>query len=123
MRKVMRIRRRRAVEPSQREVLREVMLSASECGTWLTLDELARLTHYPQTSISAQLRHLRKPAYGAFVVEKQRREAAEVMCVMHCAVWEYQLRRGMRAIPGNSAKPGRLHSGEELSAEPVRAVL
>jgi hypothetical protein len=28
-------------------------------------------THYPPASISAQLRHLRKPEYGGFVVEKQ----------------------------------------------------
>jgi DNA-binding IclR family transcriptional regulator len=27
----------------------------------LTLDELAKLTHYPPASIFAQLRHLRKP--------------------------------------------------------------
>ena len=45
----------------QREVIRDVMLSAGQCATWLTLDELTKLTHYPPTSISAQLRHLRKP--------------------------------------------------------------
>ena len=98
------ITRKRFVEPSQRDVLREVMLSASECGTWLTLDEIARLTHYPQTSISAQLRHLRKPVYGAFVVEKQRREAGEVLCVMNCAVWEYQMRQGFCRVTDNLPK-------------------
>ena len=35
---------------------------------------------YGEASISAQLRHLRKPQYGAFVVEKRQREAAEVLC-------------------------------------------
>jgi hypothetical protein len=44
----------------QRDVLRDVMLSAAECVTWLTLEELARMTSYPPASISAQLRHLRK---------------------------------------------------------------
>jgi len=57
----------------QRDVLCDVMLSARQCETWLTLDELAKLTHYPPASISAQLRHLRKPEYGGFVVEKQPR--------------------------------------------------
>lgn len=41
----------------QRDVLCDVMLSVSQCDTWLTLDELAMLTHYPPASISAQLRH------------------------------------------------------------------
>lgn len=107
MRRITRTRKR-FVEPSQREVLREVMLSASECGTWLTLDEIARLTHYPQTSISAQLRHLRKPVYGAFVVEKQRREAGEVLCVMNCAVWEYQMRQGLPLFPDDLPKYNNL---------------
>ena len=31
----------------QGEVIRDVMLSAGQCATWLTLDELAKLTHYP----------------------------------------------------------------------------
>jgi len=35
----------------QREVIRDVMLSAGQCATWLTLDELAKLTHYPPASI------------------------------------------------------------------------
>jgi hypothetical protein len=37
------------------------MLSAGACETWLTLVELSRVTHYGEASISAQLRHLRKP--------------------------------------------------------------
>src|SRR6202011_4898132 len=45
---------------SQREVIRDVMLAAADCDTWLTLGELRTLTHYGEASISAQLRHLRK---------------------------------------------------------------
>ena len=60
-------------------MLCDVMLSARQCETWLTLDELARLTHYPPASISAQLQHLRKPEYGGFVVEKQPREVGAVL--------------------------------------------
>ncbi|MDP9340038.1 MAG: hypothetical protein M3P45_14345 [Acidobacteriota bacterium] len=81
----------------QRDVLCDVMLSAGSCETWLTLVELSRLTQYGEASISAQLRHLRKPQYGAFVVEKRRREVAELMCaVEHGPVWEYRLRREIR---------------------------
>jgi hypothetical protein len=63
---------KRVEGPRQREVLRDVMLSAAQCGSWLTLRELSRLTNYGETSISAQLQHLRKARYGA--------------------VWEYRLR-------------------------------
>jgi hypothetical protein len=45
-------------------VLCDAMLGASQCDTWLTLEELAKLTHYPPASISAQLRHLRKQEFG-----------------------------------------------------------
>src|SRR5271170_4233114 len=58
----------------QREVIRDVMLSAGQCATWLTLDELAKLTHYPPASISAQLRHMRKPRFGAYEVVKRCRK-------------------------------------------------
>ena len=51
-RKVKRVRVR-----TQRDVVRDVMLSANECGAWLTLAELGAMTRYPETSISAQLRH------------------------------------------------------------------
>ncbi len=54
-------------------VIRDVMLSAAECGTWCTLRELGQMTGYGEASISAQLRHLRKPQFGGYVVEKRRR--------------------------------------------------
>lgn len=81
----------------QRDILCDVMLAAGACETRLTLVELSCLTHYGEASISAQLRHLRKPQYGGFVVEKRRREVAEVLCsVEHGPIWEYRLSRGMR---------------------------
>jgi hypothetical protein len=64
----------------QRDVLCDVMLSARQCETWLTLDELSKLTHYPPASISAELRHLRKPEYGGYAVEKRQRAAGRI-CV------------------------------------------
>jgi len=42
-------------------------------GRWRTLAEIETLTHDPQASISAQLRHLRKERFGSFIIEKQPR--------------------------------------------------
>ncbi len=61
---------------TQVEVIRDVMLSASDCNTWLTLHEIAELTRYGEASISAQLRHLRKPTFGGYRVDKRRRIGA-----------------------------------------------
>lgn len=102
-------RRRRERRPRslrrQRDVLCDVMLSAGSCETWLTLVELARMTRYGEASISAQLRHLRKPQYGAYTLEKRRREVAEVICGVECGpVWEYRLSRAVRAIGGDTSR-------------------
>jgi hypothetical protein len=73
------------------------MLSARQCETWLTLDELSKLTHYPPASISAQLRHLRKPEYGGYAVEKRPRAVGKVLRGEDFGtIWEYQLRRVIR---------------------------
>ena len=44
---------------------------ATKGGDWRTLDQLADLTGDPPASISAQLRHLRKPRFGGHQVIKQ----------------------------------------------------
>jgi hypothetical protein len=72
------------------------MLSAAQCETWLTLQELSLLTHFGEASISAQLRHLRKREFGGYVVEKRQRDVDAVVRREVGVVWEYQLRRGMR---------------------------
>ncbi len=83
---------------SQRETIRDVMLSAADCGTWLTLGELRALTRYGEASISAQLRHLRKEENGGYDLVKRHRDGA---CAARAAadgrgdcVWEYRLGRG-----------------------------
>ena len=92
----------RVVRTNQREVLCDVMWAAARCGAWLTLRELSRMTRYGEASISAQLRHLRKPQYGAFVVEKRVREEETGTGVEHGVVWEYQLRGGRQSrVPQN----------------------
>ena len=86
---------------SQREVIRDVMLAATDCDTWLTLGELRALTHYGEASISAQLRHLRKLENGGYDVSKQRREGVVVAAASadgrgEC-VWEYRVLRTLQA--------------------------
>jgi hypothetical protein len=95
---------------SQREIIRDVMLSAAGCETWLTLGELRALTRYGEASISAQLRHLRKTENGGYDVIKRHREGVSPVrpgadgrgeCV-----WEYRMTRGLcvdRA--GSEARP------------------
>jgi hypothetical protein len=101
---------------TQRGVLCDVMLSANECGAWLTLRELGRLTRYPPASISAQLRHLRKARYGGFVIEKRRREDEELGLIEGLgAVWEYRLRRGVR-----TSKPKTAWTPQPPAAREVR---
>src|ERR1700721_2845831 len=97
---------------SQREIIRDVMLSAAECQSWLTLGELRALTRYGEASISAQLRHLRKAENGGYEVIKRHRDGASPArpgtdgrgeCV-----WEYRITRGMHGIVTGAANSGTL---------------
>jgi hypothetical protein len=87
---------------TQLEAIRELMLRASKRGEWLTLAEIAAPTEFGEASISAQLRHLRKPQHGAYCVEKRRRrssaegrlssEARGTASFAVCdALWEYRI--------------------------------
>jgi hypothetical protein len=87
------IRRRAARIPTQLEVLRGVLLLAAQSKLWMTLGELARKTKFPEASISAQLRHLRKEEHGAYDVERRRRGWQEALRTNTLErVWEYRLR-------------------------------
>ena len=96
---------------SQREVIRDVMLSAAACDTWLTLGELRALTRYGEASISAQLRHLRKTENGGYEVVKRHRDG---MAPEHPGtdgrgefVWEYRVSRAGYA--GEISSSGAKH--------------
>jgi hypothetical protein len=92
MRRTKQTEARPVILRKQREVIRDVMLSAGQCATWLTLDELAKLTHYPPASISAQLRHMRKPRFGAYEVVKRCRTVNKAMRAEGFGtVWEYSV--------------------------------
>lgn len=53
----------------QHDRVKQAMLD----GQWRTLDEIAQITGDPPASVSAQLRHLRKPRFGSYTIEKRRR--------------------------------------------------
>jgi hypothetical protein len=104
----------------QREVIRDVMLSAGQCATWLTLDELSKLTQYPPASISAQLRHLRKPEHGAFAVVKRSRAMDKTMRAEGFGVlWEYSVEEVRRVYARRKRKaprrPRKAKAAEELA--------
>jgi hypothetical protein len=71
--------------------IRDAMLAHSRCGRWRTLgeirSELEGQLHrrFPEASISAQLRHLRKREFGSFRLLKQRRSSRTL------GLFEYQL--------------------------------
>jgi hypothetical protein len=74
----------------QRDEIRDLMLSANDCGTWHTLLEIHRMTGHGESSISAQLRNLRKAEFGSYILEKRPRgDRAR-------GLWEYQLSRPVR---------------------------
>ena len=54
-------------------------------GEWRSLNEINEETGDPPASISAQLRHLRKPRFGSHIVDKRRRGDDTT------GLWEYRL--------------------------------
>jgi hypothetical protein len=116
MRKTKQRKARPVILRRQGVVIRDVMLSAGQCATWLTLDELAKLTHYPPASISAQLRHLRKPQNGAHAVVKRCRTLNKAMRAEGFgAVWEYSVLQERR-VPVRRVRPNRRKAGMVLQA-------
>jgi len=54
-------------------------------GKWRTLSEIAYITDAPESSVSAQLRNLRKERFGGHTVERKSRGQREK------GLFEYQL--------------------------------
>lgn len=61
------------------------VFDAMRDGKWRTLGEIAALTGDGEASISAQLRHLRKPRFGGHTVEKSPRGDRSL------GLWQYRL--------------------------------
>ena len=53
-------------------------------GRWRSVAEIAAITGDPATSVSAQLRFLRRPRFGGYLVERRKREGTR-------ALFEYRL--------------------------------
>jgi hypothetical protein len=93
-------------DETQLAAIRELMQRSFARGVWLTLSEIAEITEFAEASISAQLRHLRKPRHGGHRVEKRRRHphgAAEAPPKIWDArrgpvIWEY------RVLPATHAR-------------------
>lgn len=58
------------------------VLGAMSDGGWHTLRELSDITGDPQASVSARLRDLRKPQFGAYTVDR---------CYLQRGLWAYRL--------------------------------
>lgn len=90
----------------QHERIRDLMID----GVWRTVAEIAGVTGYPENSIQAQLRHLRKPRFGGWIVEKQRRGTVTTVTSPSAsqALWEYKIRKRTEEDPpyagGQSSK-------------------
>lgn len=54
-------------------------------GQWWTLREIEAALDYPQASISARLRDLRKDKHGAYEVKRRRRRSGS-------GTWEYKVK-------------------------------
>lgn len=76
---------------TQRDVIRDVMLAAADCGTWLTLEELHALTKYGAASISAQLRHLNSSGYRLMKRKRKNASRAGTIDGRGAVLWEYSL--------------------------------
>jgi hypothetical protein len=74
-------------------------------GRWRTVGEIASITGDPEPSISAQLRHLRKPRFGAYLVEKRSRGERE------SGLFEYRV--GAKGAGEPSARQARAPAHEE----------
>ena len=83
----------RREEATQLGAIRDLMLEVTDRGKWLTLDEIAGITEFGEASVSAQLRHLRKPRHGRYRVEKRRRCSGETESGRDTGLWEYQVWR------------------------------
>jgi hypothetical protein len=70
---------------------------ALSAGQWLTLPEMHQRTGDSVASISAQIRHLRKPENGAHTILKRRRGRTEA------GLFEYRLFRTGEGSPSRAA--------------------
>lgn len=102
---------------TQMDAIRDLMTRAAAHGEWLTLGEISQHTQFGEASISAQLRHLRKPKHGHYCVAKRIRtqmfphEPADATAETdHVGIlWEYRIvSRAAHVASGLSAESREL---------------
>lgn len=71
--------------PRLHRQLADVKAWMLESGGWHTLAEIKRATGYPEASISARLRDLRKEKFGSYRVERRR---------VSGGLWTYRVSEG-----------------------------
>jgi hypothetical protein len=105
-------------DETQLAAIRELMQRSFARGIWLTLGEIAEVTEFAEASISAQLRHLRKPRHGRHRVEKRHRRTAQAPEAGRIrdgrrgpVVWEY------RVVPKRARGTTRSESARTLHEE------
>ena len=104
---------------SQLDVVRQVILLVAQYDSCMALEKLARKTKFPESSISAQLRHLHKEEHGGFEVEKRsvRREGGGRR---HGGVCRLEWRR--RGCWWRAGRNGRNGRGVTIRGAWLRAV-
>jgi|TARA_Y100001951_G_C11250905_1_gene246312 biotin operon repressor len=58
---------------TQKDRIKSLMID----GTWRSLSDIREALGYPEASISAQLRHLKKGKFGGYCLEKRRSKNQE----------------------------------------------
>lgn len=97
---------------TQREVLRDVLLSASQCGAWLTMAEMHKLTRFAIPSIAANVRAMRPSDGGGWMIEKRLRKAEATLDGGAAReVWEYR----MEAPAGIDVRPAQGQNFEDYA--------
>ena len=96
---------------TQLERIRDLMFD----GSWRTLQEISSSTRDPASSVSAQLRHLRKPKFGGHLVEKRRRGAASR------GLWEYRVQKADEPPPQPARPKKKRRKTKKKLTVPVKA--
>lgn len=78
----------------QHEDIKALMLD----GAWRTVKEVSQLLNYDENSVSAQIRHLRKPQFGGWLVLRRRRKDVGVS--------EYSVKSPVKKCDFQMALPG-----------------
>ena len=73
-------------------------------GEWRTYREIAALSGDPENSISAQLRHMRKPRFGSHTIERRSRDGREK------GLYEYRLTVNHDGVVHQ--EPQKFHGGQ-----------